>query len=340
MNTRNQKALVVICAVAFVMLIFSAETAISAAIDGITICIHSIIPSLFPFILLSSFITTFLSTSSIPLLSSFCTLLGIPKGGESLFLLGLLAGYPVGAQNINSAYKNKTLSRQTAQRMLGFCSNAGPSFIFGILGPMFESKAAPWCLWAIHIVSAIIVGMIIPGKEDGTLRIVEKKSISLNQSMNIAIRAMASICGWVIIFRIIIAFLQNALLNLISPEISITVSGLLELSNGCLLLNQIPSEGTRFVLASLFLSLGGLCVAMQTISVTNEVGLGMYFPGKVLQASISVFLASLLQVILFTSDQVYPKWSIVSKFSLFLTFLIVLDTKLKNKCSFLNRIVV
>ena len=111
--------------------------------------------------------------------------------------------------------------------------------------------------------------------------------------MQESVRIMASVCGWVVLFRVIITFLDRWFLWLLDKEWFVLLSGILELANGCLNLNMMDCEGMRLILASVFLGFGGICVAMQTVSVTARAGLdtGLYFPGKILQAVISALLA-------------------------------------------------
>ena len=73
--------------------------------------------------------------------------------------------------------------------------------------------------------------------------------------------------------------------------LEVLVTGVLELSNGFVAAAKIPSEGMRFLFCSIFLSFGGLCVGMQTVSVMDQLGTGMYFPGKILQCFISVLIS-------------------------------------------------
>lgn len=110
---------------------------------------------------------------------------------------------------------------------------------------------------------------------------------------------MANVCGWVVIFRVILAFCERWFLWLLPQPLQIGFVGLLELSNGCYSLRLLMSEPLRFVMCVCFLSFGGLCVAMQTTSVTKELGTGLYFPGKLLQGCFSLALAAAVQYFLF-----------------------------------------
>lgn len=293
----------VVAAFGLLLLILDAKTGIQGAKDGLELCIRSVVPSLFPFFVLSILLTEALTGAQIPALYPLGKLLRMPKGSEAIFLIGILGGYPVGAQAATQAYKAGQLTRNEAQRLLGFCSNAGPSFLFGIVACKFASAGSVWALWAIHILSAILTGILLPGGSESLGRIENTSSISVTDALQKAIRIMASVCGWVILFRVMIAFLTRWVLWLLPQWLQVAVSGALELANGCCTLDSVMNEGLRFILCSAILAFGGLCVAMQTASVTGELGMGLYFPGKLLQSSISVLLSLIIQHFLFSSDE-------------------------------------
>lgn len=284
------------------VIILDTKTAIAGARDGIDLCISSVIPALFPLFILSALANTSLIGTKIPLLRHISTLCGVPRGCESLLLLGLIGGYPVGAQTVTEAYCSKNLNRKDAQRLLGFCNNAGPSFIFGILSGLFSSRATVWILWAVHILSALLTAMILPDKSTSSSSISQLNVISFPKALERSIKVLSIICGWVVIFRVLITFAQRWFLWLLSIESQCIFIGLLELTNGCCNLVFVTSEGLRFVLCCVFLAIGGVCVLAQTISVTKPLGLGMYIPGKLLQTIISLLLACIMQGVLYPEE--------------------------------------
>lgn len=279
----------ILSAAGLFLLILDGKTALSGAAEGMELCIKSVIPSLFPFCVLSNLLTCSVLGYRIPFLQPVGRLFHIPKGTESLLLTGFLGGYPVGAQNIAAAWRSGQIPKEDAERMLGFCCNAGPSFLFGIIGPMFPKGYMPWLLWAVHILSALIVSLCIPDSH-GSVRLIPQSRISLSQSLTNAVTVMATVCGWVILFRMAIAFLTRWFLWMVPDVGKLAVMGLLELTNGCLHLSLITNEGIRFLAASGILGFGGVCVTMQTASVTQGLSLRYYFPGKIMQASISMLL--------------------------------------------------
>ena len=102
---------------------------------------------------------------------------------------------------------------------------------------------------------------------------------------------MALICGWVLLMRMTISFLQRWFLWMLPVPVQAILTGTLELANGCLQLESISCEGLRLIVASAFLALGGICVMLQTASVTEGISMALYFPGKLLQCTFSILLA-------------------------------------------------
>lgn len=284
-------------AMGMLVLILDGRTAISGAVDGINLCLTTLVPSLFPFFLLSILLTGALSGQAIPLLRPVAAACRIPRGTESLLAIGLLGGYPVGAQNVAVLHRSGRLSRRQAARMIAICNNAGPAFIFGVLGSMFSGRLVPWLLWIVHIVSALAVGLLLPAAEEQLPSQPPAKQLHITDALEQSVKVMALVCGWVILMRIVLAFLERWFLWLLPDAAQVATAGILELSNGCVRLAQIESEGLRFILAGGMLSLGGICVTLQTASVTDGIGMGYYFPGKILQCCISVLLCCILQPI-------------------------------------------
>lgn len=328
MKSRTRFWTGLIGAAGLIVLILDAKTALTGGLDGISLCLNTVIPSLFPFFLFSILLNSTMTGIQIAILRPIGKLLGIPAGAESLILLGLVGGYPVGAQCISELYKCQGIDRHAARRMLGFCSNAGPAFIFGMGSCLFERKSVLWILWGIHIVSALLVGIILPNKRRTNCKLPQEKHMTIPHALNKAVRTTASVCGWVVIFRVLLAFLQKWCFWLVDNEDQAFLTGLLELSNGCYRLFDVVTQGARFVMCAAFLGFGGLCVAMQTVSVTGGLGTGMYFPGKVIQGSLSLLLSGLLQVVLFHPSERWKGWPLYASFA---TCLCVLTTILIYK---------
>lgn len=325
------KKIKTLCTAAFsalgiLALILDTQTAVSAAREGIELCIRTIIPALFPFFILSSLLTGAISQFRIPVLRPLGALCRMPSGSEPLLLLGLLGGYPAGAQNVTQCHSQGKLPANDARRLLGFCSNAGPAFLFGVAASQFPEKWMAWCLWGVHIAGAVLTGVLLSGSSREQTRLDTGNGVTVSQALDTGLRTTARVCGWVILFRVLLGFLTRWLFWRFSDTTQVLLTGLAELSLGCLGLSRIENVGLRFVICAVLLGFGGLCVLMQTYAVTGKLGLGSYLPGKLLHGLLSFQLSYQLQYLLLGEEERWslPPWVIFFIwFALFLVKLAV-----------------
>ena len=209
MKKYRQLTLGIIPGLCMAIMVIDAKTAVLGAKIGVDLCVQTVIPAIFPFVFVSMITNSYLPAVFSQLFKPLGRLCSIPKGCESILVVGLLGGYPVGAQSISTAYRNNGLCKADASRLLAFCSNAGPAFIFGMVSSLFSSMVISWTIWFIHILGAIIVGMLIPSKGTESPVIQTSKTIQPTEALEKAIYATAKICGWVILFRMILSFANH-----------------------------------------------------------------------------------------------------------------------------------
>ena len=286
---KYRKLTMTAAACGMLLLILDSEASVAAAYQGLRMCLEVVIPSLLPFFLLSGILIRSLQDS--PGLRPLERLLKLPRGCGCYVLTGLLGGYPIGAQSVAEGCRKGYLSREQAHRLLSFCSQAGPSFLFGMAAAQFPHRGYGWALWGIQLLSALVTAWMISPRDNHAVT-PGGSSLSLPEAMASALRAMAMVCGWVILFRVILTFLQRWILWILPTEVQTLISGILELSNGCLSLSAVPDVGVRFILATVMLNFGGICVAMQTAGVTSGLDLGYYWRGKLLQTGTALAISS------------------------------------------------
>lgn len=281
---KASKLAIVAAAMGMLVLILDSRTAVQAAAAGVDLCIRTVVPSLFPFFLLSGYLTGNLRGGKWIAKRFHC-----PESCGTILLSGFLGGYPIGARLATREYREGHITKEQADRLIMFCSQAGPSFLFGIVAGQTENIRFVWLLWSIQIISALSVAWLVPGDASGQHRSTDSHKISLTESMKGAINAMASVCGWVIVFSVLMSFLKRWFLWFFPDAIQALLCGALELTNGCLMLSSLDSTRLRFLLAAILLNFGGLCVLMQTASVSAGLSIRRYFLGKILQTCFSVF---------------------------------------------------
>lgn len=289
MHCRNNWMVGALAAAGMAILILDSRTAVSGAKAGIDLCILTVIPSMFPFLFLSNLIMKSSTKCEWHFLKLCTKIFGIPHGMETAMIPAFLGGYPSGAVCIASAYSTGVSSADTAARMLAYCSQAGPAFLFGMISSQFNQAYAVWLLWGIQFMSAWMVSSFFHAEQKNvkTQDLPTPEENALERSLH----TIGIICGWIILFRVVIEFLQRWIMWYVPLPVQVLLSGILELSNGCSMLRRIPDGDIRFIICSGMLSFGGLCVLFQTKSVVHPLPIRYYMMGKTLQALFAMTIA-------------------------------------------------
>ena len=154
-------ALGLLCA-ALALVLWPGE-AMGAMRDGLKLCGNVIVPSLFPFFVLSSLVvelgmSRYLGRLFQPVMAP---LFRVNGACASALALGFVGGYPVGARTAISLYQSGQCSKTEAERLLAFCNNSGPAFIFGVVGAgVFGSGALGLLLYLVHMAASLLVGLL------------------------------------------------------------------------------------------------------------------------------------------------------------------------------------
>ena len=272
------------------------RTAVSGAL---ALCAKNVIPSLFPFLVVSSLLTAlgFGDWLSAPLEGFMSPLFHISGAGATSLILGLLGGYPVGARTTAELYQNGTLRRDEAVRLLAFTNNSNPAFLISALGiGVFRSARAGTWLWLIHVLSALLTGILLcrgkPENRRQGVRPVTRREASFSTALVTSVRgaltAILNVCAFVVLFYVLVQPLA-ALPGLLAPGLT----GGLELFSA---MPMLPSTRAGFILAAGLAGWGGLSVLCQTAAVLEDSGLpiGRCAVGKAMQGLLSAALAAAL----------------------------------------------
>jgi len=279
----------------FWLLLDAAEVR-SAVLEGLALCVRSVIPALFPFLAVSSALLAlgFGEWLSGPL-AGLMALYNIGGAGASALVLGLVGGYPVGARAAASLVSDGLLSKDEGNRLLTFCNNSNPAFLVNVLGlGVFGSLRTGLWLWLIHLASALLAGLILgrnPSRQGrGAGRLPAIRTAGLPEAMVPAVRSAASammgVCAFVVFFYVLALPLRR-----IGGVAGVICAGALELFSATPLL---PSGRAGFILAAGLAGWGGLSVHCQTMMVLGDSGLSAMacVKGKALQGLLSAAVAA------------------------------------------------
>lgn len=270
-----------------------------AAHEALELCISTVIPSLFPFMVLSSLLTGCGAVTPGRHLSGLMRpLFHLSSAGSGALVLGLVGGYPMGARAVAELVRGGSLAHDEGERLLAFCNNAGPGFILGMCGTaMFHSARAGAWLYLVHVSGALLTGMLLRGNSSQPLqKVAAPPQRTLAQALSPAVRSscagMATVCGFAVLFTVL-SRMAAGLTDTLSVLMRAALLGALELTGGVLML---PDTRGGFVLCAALLGWGGLSVHAQTLSMLEGSGLHMrrYFLGKLLHALVSAVLAAFI----------------------------------------------
>lgn len=266
------------CAACF---LFLPEAAAQGTMTGLTVCATAILPNLFPFFVLTDYwinagYADKLATLFSPIMRNFFRL---PSAAASALVLGSIGGYPVGARTAAQLYKKGKLSSRQAEQVLLFTNNAGPAFVLGILGNrVFQNAKTGILLYLIHLTAAYLIGLIFRQKEQPKGILPEHQSqrpTGVAQRLTNAITESGGtiilVCSYVLFFAILTGCIQSFIPSRLWQSI---LTGMLELAGGTNALISAPiSLQMKFILASLLLGFGGICVLLQSSAILQSVGL-------------------------------------------------------------------
>lgn len=318
----------VIAMVTTIFAILYSRQVILSASKAIDLCIKSVIPSLLPLMILTSILS-----------ESFTQNPSHQKSQRKIrifprfFLLGLLSGYPTGALHVNRAVENQEITKEQGNKLLMVCSNAGPAFVFGIGSTLFDRPIIPLIIWIIHILSALILSIFISIPKD-TAKAQARTAMTLSQILERCVKNMATICCWIILFYILTDIIGSYATQSPIKEIIPPVLGITEISKGSLMLTHYQSLPAKILLFCTYINFGGLCVAMQTYTVSKSLHFSNYLTGKLLQTVIGIIL--MIPILPWLTGLIIPP--VIDIVCLLMIPILISGWKLKKTVAFTSRI--
>lgn len=249
---------------AAVLLINSA--AVTEAVRGaVTMCLDVMIPSLFAFTVLSLYLQNsgLADIALKPLTKPLSKLLRLPGELCTVFILGNIGGYPVGARLLRTLAEQGRLSEQDAGRMLCCCYGAGPSFVISVVGVRaFGSATIGALLFGACFLSSLIVAVVVCRRGERITLKPRGARYDLSAqcfigSVMAAAKVMLTVCAMITVFAAGLAMVgaENA---------GGTLSALLEISR---LGGIVPTGALAMPVCGALISFGGACVVLQVVAI-------------------------------------------------------------------------
>lgn len=271
-----------------------------SAYNTLMLWFNTVIPSLFPFMIISSWLDFNISISDSTADKICIRLFGIPSSLMLVFVIGLISGYPMGAKITAELYRRKQISKTTAQQLLSFCNNCGIVFIISAVATsMLKDRQAAVFFISVTAFSSLLTGFIhnLIFPQDNVKTVSQKTVLShtsFNSAISSAIGTIMTVGGCMIFFSVI----SESVFSLLPIKSDISkafISGIFEFTRGANLISLLDcSNKLKYSLIACILSWGGISVHLQTAAVASVLNIPKYIFCKALSAVTAFITAQAL----------------------------------------------
>lgn len=290
------------------MLVPGAETA-EAVRASLALCYFSVIPSLFPFLVLSELLLRGGLGELLPraLLRPLEKRLSLSSHAVTALLLGWLCGFPVGARCLLGAREEGRISDEECERALLFCGIPSPAFLIGAVGGRIAGgRRTGVMLYALCVGVSLLLGLLLARFD----RAKQKKEVSplacraesptprmsrlLTEAVGGALGGILQVCAYVLFFSAVSALGKTLLEWCGAPMgVSAIVASLLEISGGMQAAIALEAPKLCIPLAAFCAGWSGLSVHLQVLALAKDhpIAVGRYLGVKLLQGLLCALLA-------------------------------------------------
>lgn len=309
------------------------SSSIKSAREGLEIWLFILLPSLFPFILISDLLISlgfvnYISRFLQPLMKPLFNVSGV---GIFPLMMSMMSGYPIGAKLTSKLRQENTISKTMGNRLIGFSSTSGTLFILGtVLIGMLNAPHLSLIMLLPHYLGAITLGFIFrfykkdsfngdmarigliqnPSSQNNDYSIGQLIGNSVKDSMD----SIIIIGGFVIIYSVVIdLLLDNSLFNLILNRTSVLtginpnyikglLAGIIEITKGCNIVASLDLPIiSKIILINFIIGWGGLSIHSQAISFISKTDLskGIYLIAKAAHGIISAIYTYVIYKIIY-----------------------------------------
>lgn len=268
------------------LFIFPADCAAGAK-DGLLLWFNTMIPAVFPFILLTNMLRRFGGISLFSRLFGkiIAHIFSCPPGGAYAVIVGFLCGYPTGAKAVCDSLKSGALTVAEARYLLSFCNNPSPMFVINFV--IFSCLAQPHLILPFFVIIYISTWLnarfwyIIKYKRliNKSNKAAERKILSppvaaVSSDINAPITDALALIQKIGVYMIIFSILCRLILKIPIPGagfFKILLIGLTEQTTGFAALHALPAPDIfKITAAVIFICFGGFAAAAQAIGIIRE----------------------------------------------------------------------
>lgn len=253
------------------------KLSLSYAMIGLDLWFNKMVPSLFPFMILSGVmirmnLTKFFSKLLSPILRP---LYRVSENVCYAMIMGFLCGFPMGAKTISDLLKRNMITVQEAQFLLAFCNNIGPVYFCGFVLPLLNRVLVLPYLFGMYGLP-LLYGLFLRytfyrdihsnSLTDNYIPNASKNLLNeIDEAITSSIQSILVLGGYMIFFNLL-----NLLPHIVLGVTPVYLAPLFEITGGLMITNgKLPLYGL------LLLPFGGLSCIAQTNSCIKGTGLSL-----------------------------------------------------------------
>jgi sporulation integral membrane protein YlbJ len=283
----------------FVLILRNSDAAIEYMGRGLTLCARTVIPSLFPFMVISELLVSSGAGEAFGRLFAWLMrrVFGLSGAGASAVFLGSMCGFPVGAKTAVGLLDRNVISRAECEHLLTFTSNPSSAFLITAVGvSLYGNRRLGVVLYITVLGSGLLVGFLArfflhrtetaehPHFPSG-LHVGGAETFT--GAVSGAATGMLTVCAYVIFFSALTGALGCAVKDVGGAgETGYTLlSGFLEMTGGISLASSLGDHRLGLILTAAFAGWSGISVHCQIMTLCGGRGLSFkpYFLAKAVQ---------------------------------------------------------
>ena len=261
------------------------------------ISFNNIIPTLFPFFILSDLWSATVQTKRTGLLGrGFEMLFNIDGRATNVFILGAVCGFPLGLKAAVKQYESGIITKEDLQVLCGFVNNPSIAFVIsGVGAGIYRSFAIGILLYFSVILAACITGLIFRSKKKKITKSnhISRQSFSLVESIKSAGMSSITISSYIIFFSALISLIEKIPGNEFSLAL---ISAFLEIASASNLIARLSNSlgAYSLILTAFALGFSGFSVHLQAfVFMPKELSKKKYLLMKFVQGVLSALIISL-----------------------------------------------
>lgn len=302
--------------IAFSLILAFGKGYSSLVLDGLSLYLACVVPSLLPYFFITTILSSMQVTSKISNKLSFLTRRVFNVGGAVgyAFFMSLISGYPVGAKIVSDLKEKGLISKTESVRASALCSTSSPMFLINSVGViMFNSVKFGLTLFLCHFLSSVMVGIIFSfyhkNEKPLFLPFINLKKVDnvLYESAYSSVISILVVGAIITIFYLITSVLFS--LKILSPIVNLfslifgneilgkgLTFGLFECTQGLKILSTLKSSFLALPLCSFICGFGGISIIMQSIAYLKKAKIktAPFIFAKIICAVINFILSTII----------------------------------------------